>query len=127
MGVINPDPLPLFSLPARPLPVLADAVAEREQAIEQTTDAADEAWKDLAYTVIRSMAYEMPRFTADDVWARLEKPREPRCLIGVLRRLVKDEYIEMARYEDDRPVTAPSRLRHAAPLQVWVSKVWRAT
>lgn len=100
-------------------PTLAEAVVEREEAIATADDAADEAWKARCAGVIRELALLLPSFTSDEVWDRVEKPREPRCLIGVLRRVAGEGVIEAT------GDFAPSRYRHAAPLKVWRSLVVR--
>lgn len=99
----------------------AAARADRDEAIARGLANADEAWILSALLVVRALARAFPEFTADDVWARVETPREPRALAGVLRRAAADGLIQAS------GTFRPSARRHAAPVMVWHSLIFGGT
>jgi hypothetical protein len=102
----------------------AEAKKQRDEAVENVELWADPNWVDGALTLGRQIAKDTPEFTSDELWRRgLPKPREPRALGPVMSTLAREGFIEPT----DRLVNTEQVLRHAAPVRVWRSRVYRAS
>lgn len=88
------------------------AMAEGMRRVERH---ADPEWKHRAYAAGVYLSRNRDEFTADDFWALVEKPREPRALGPVLRRLVKDGHCEAT--GEIRRSLIP--VHHRAPVRVY--------
>lgn len=98
--------------------ILNEAVAAqaKEAAIAQVDVHADVDWKRRAERVVLALAGTGGTFTTDDVWAYIEKPREPRALGAVMRMLAKAKRIQTTgTFKKTAQV-----LRHHAPIAVWI-------
>ena len=94
----------------------------KEEAIDQVEENADALWLGAARTVLEQLARTRTFITSDDVWDRVEMPREPRAMGAVLRWGMRGGLIEAT----DR--TKPSRRKenHGRRIQVWRSRKFRA-
>lgn len=100
---------------------MADAVAERDEAMERVSTTTDPTWATHATRAINHLAVETAAsggFTADDVWdllARVGAPEchEPRALGPLLRGMVREGVIDIDGW-------ASSRRRHASPIRRYV-------
>jgi hypothetical protein len=98
-----------------------DARRERDDAMERAEKNAASEWRSDAMVAIHSTARVRSELTSEDVWeSGLEKPRNPRAMGPMMTRAKKRGYIissNPVRYK-------PSKLRHMAPLKVWISQVF---
>jgi hypothetical protein len=96
------------------MPSFATATAKRDAAIAQVDANADEDWKRYAFGFVAELSSKLPSFTTDDLWDYgLIKPREPRALGPVMRRVAARGLIhQTGTYQK-------SRYRNCAPLPVW--------
>jgi hypothetical protein len=89
-----------------------EATKVTEEAIRKADKGADPDWKDRALIAVEQVANEKGKFTTDDVWKRIEYPREGRAMGAVMRRskLIEptSEFILSERPEC-----------HKRPLRVW--------
>lgn len=97
-------------------------IEARDAAMRRVDQHADPDWKTRAQTVAQHVARTQATFTADDLWAHIEKPREPRALGPVMKRLVKEGFAEPT----GRHI--PSRIpeHHRCPLREYRSLVFEA-
>lgn len=87
----------------------------RDEGIYQAMLGAPELWLIEARRVVREVAASMPTWTADDIWARIAQPPEPRALGAVLRDLAEQgEIVKTGQYRNS---TRPEA--HARPLACW--------
>lgn len=101
----------------------AEARAARDAALVQVNEHADPDWKEAAYDAVVATAYARARFTADDIYDRLDgsvSTHEPRALGPVMLRAVRSGLIAKANV-----ASIPSRRRslHASPRTVWDSLI----
>jgi hypothetical protein len=99
-------------------PYAPTSASEKASAIIQA--GANLAWREDAITVIRALASTRKQITADDVWAHLEHPPEPRALGHVMRRAAKLGIITPTR------TYKPSKRQacHGRPVRVWRSELY---
>lgn len=103
---------------------IKEAKEKRDEAIQLVGTWADSEWVGQARLLGQRLAHDLAEFTSDEFWRRgLPKPREPRALGPVMTSLVRDGFIEPT----DRLVNTSQVLRHAAPVRVWRSRVYRAS
>lgn len=95
---------------------LFDAREARDAALVRVDEAAGSEWKDAALEAVYRVALRRSRFTSEDIWRLVEKPREPRALGPVLMRAVKLGYCAPAGFVQCSMVS-----RHAAPVREYVS------
>jgi hypothetical protein len=88
-------------------------------AIARAGNAADREWLDRAGAAMELLARERREFSADDVWERVAKPREPRALGAVFRRAAARGLIS----KTDRFIDSVNVSQHCAPVRVWRSNV----
>lgn len=94
----------------------------RDHAIERVGRGAPTEWMKRAHEIIRKVASRQGEFTADDLWGEgLEVPPEPRALGAAMMQAVRDHICERT----GRFVQTKRRIRHAAPIAVWRSLIWR--
>lgn len=74
-----------------------------------------------AYEIIHRLAYSRAYFTTDDIWARMEKPAEPRRLGPLLIRAKLDGVIEPTQITQ----TSKQDTNHGRPVRVWKSLRYR--
>lgn len=74
-----------------------------------------------AYGIIHRLAYSRAYFTTDDIWARIEKPDEPRRLGPLLIRAKLDGVIEPTQITQ----TSTQGSNHGRPVRVWKSLRYR--
>jgi hypothetical protein len=94
--------------------------AAMAKAVARVDRAADPDWKEEAYAAGVQLCRMRERFTADDMWTLVAKPREPRALGPVMRRLVKDGHCIATR--ETRRSEIP--VHHRCPLRVYRS-LWK--
>jgi hypothetical protein len=100
--------------PAHPRPTREQAAQEGRAEQARAELAADPAWLDTARKAVVELAARVDTFTTDDVWeAGLAKPREPRALGPVIRRLINEGAIT------GTGAYVPSSYRHGAPIPVY--------
>lgn len=89
-------------------------------AIDLVDEHADETWKTEANRLMFRFAAGARPFTADDLWAELQRSgvttHEPRALGAVFRRAARDGIITPIGYKAS---TRPEC--HGRPVRVWVS------
>lgn len=90
------------------------------QSVDKSKFTPSDEWYVKAYKCVIKIAKKYRLFTADDIWsAGLEKPREPRVLGPVLRKISKEGLIRKSTiYKESRRNT-----RHGAPIVIWISKI----
>jgi hypothetical protein len=94
-----------------------------EEGIQVSFNFANSDWKEAAASAVRLTAQELPLFTVDDVYARIEKmvqTQNTSALGQIMRNAAKEGLIEKtAGYQRSaRPQ------RHSAPQPVWKSLVF---
>lgn len=102
------------------------ANAARDAAIAQVEQAADERWKALAMSAVKTIASQQASLTTDDVWEWLHRegvtaPPEPRALGAIMKKAAGTKLIRSTMYTEQ---SARERC-HARPLRVWTSLVYR--
>ncbi len=103
-----------------PDPNLTTAQAERDAALAQVSENADDAWKAYAWEWLVAYLRAHATFFPDDVWAAgLSKPRELRALGPLVLRAARLRYI-----------TKTGQLRqrtrgHATTAAVWRSEIYQ--
>lgn len=122
-GAMPPGTLAIVTPPAEPAtPSLFDQPTPQQvtdAAIEQVDAAADPEWKRAASAAVFAIATAQPTFTADDIWRRVDKPREPSALGPVLRQCAALGIIQ----KTDRVQKSERPEAHQKPLPVWRSLV----
>lgn len=101
-------------------PTVAGASAARDSALAHVEEAADELWKERAYTAVLSTARRLPEFISDDVWdtGGLDSTREDRALGPILQRAAR----EGVAVKTDR--VRPSVRSHMSGKPVWRSLIY---
>jgi hypothetical protein len=94
------------------VPDVAASRAAKEEGIKRVDKGADPEWKERAIEAWRAVCLAQPIFTPDDVWTRVEKPREPRALGPVALLAVKLGYCEPT----GRVVKSKLPVHHQAPI-----------
>lgn len=98
---------------------LTDALAQRDEAIDQVDRNADAAWKDQALAVIRRVCEDRVDWHSDVLWEYgLEEPREARALGPVLLKAARLGYCR----KTDR--TRPSVRSHGSGKAIWTSLLY---
>ena len=92
---------------------------ERDQGIDRAENNADLTWLAKAEAAVIGLAQVREFLTADLVWPVCGPTKEPRALAGVLRRL-------QGKVIEPTGTYAQSTRRHASPVRVWRSLVYRA-
>lgn len=90
-----------------------------EKAIEKAERGMESDWAERAAQAVEEVAKTHALFTADDIWAFIEHPREPSALGVVLRRAAKDGICQCT--DMYRQSVRPSA--HKRPLRVWESRI----
>src|SRR4051812_34936223 len=94
-----------------------------KEGMQVSFDFADSDWKEAAANAVRQAAKELPLFTVDDVYSRIEKMAQTQntsALGQIMRNAAKEGLIEKtAGYQRS---TRPQR--HSAPQPVWKSLVF---
>jgi hypothetical protein len=100
-------------------------------AIEAAAVASESSgWMAAAASAIARVAGERDRFTADHVWAELERrgcllePGDPRAMGGALRRAARAGWC--GRLVGEYRASTRGK-RHGGPVQVWESKIVTAS
>lgn len=101
-------------------PSLFTATQARDEALARVEAAAPVEWREAALSAVYACCRTLSRFTSEDVWQLIEKPREPRALGPVLMRAVRLGYCRPAGF-----VTSGMTSRHAAPVRQYVSLLRR--
>jgi hypothetical protein len=98
---------------------------ETAEAVALADFNANEQWKKAAADCVRTIAYEKPFFTADDVMNILTtkpvKTRDLRALGPVMVRAVKNKLIQ----KTEKAVSSTRGSRHNCPIRVWKSLVFK--
>lgn len=100
---------------------VAQAKAERDEALDEVSHGVSPIWKQKAYDALVSLAYQQPEIMADDLWEVVEQPPEPRAAGAIFMKAAKNEII--VKTDEHRP----SARRHATDMVVWRSKVYGTT
>ncbi len=87
----------------------------RDVALDRVEAGSPDGWMELAAKAVRQVAGEKRYFTTDDIWKVLEKPREPRALGALMRRMAVAGFIK----KTGQYVPTAQVLRHSAPIAVW--------
>lgn len=100
---------------AAPPKTPAQAVAERDAALDQVAQGTDATWWGAAVVAVTDLAARGETFTTDDVWDLLTtrgipSPREPRAMGPVMKACLAAGTITPHGY-------VPSRRRHATPIR----------
>lgn len=77
-------------------------------------------WQELAYRVIRDLAYKQRAFTTDEAWAQLDalpKPVDTRALSAAVQRARKEKLIA----KSDLVVTSSRGVSGGRPFNIWLS------
>ena len=97
---------------------LADALRDRDLALERVEDAADPDWRGSALAALERTARALPEFISDDVWSNgLPSTREDRALGPVFLAAARAGWIE----KTDR--VRPSRRSHGSGKPIWRSLI----
>ena len=91
-----------------------------EAAIQQVDENADQQWKEEALEVVQKLAWCLEEFTPDHIWNVIRKPREPSALGPVMRRAVREGWIEPT----ERFVKSKIPTRHCHNIRVWHSRIY---
>lgn len=76
-----------------------------------------------ALSALKVVCKSQEFFTADDVWAQLDKPAEPRRLGQVLQYAAQTGMIRKTSiFRDSKQGT-----NHGRPIRVWFSATWKWT
>jgi hypothetical protein len=119
--------LPLWSAAAatKTMHRCADSMLQKQERLSQQAQRAvcqraDDDWKDYCLSLIRELARLNPTFTSDMVMLAMTKqPHDPRALGPMMKAAQKLGYIvPLEKYER-------SIRRHATPLRVWSSAIYR--
>lgn len=98
-----------------------DAITEA--AIAAAGASAELDWKEAAYGVLRSLAFQRSEFSTDDIWFRLNeigvRTPEPRAMGAVIRRGMKEELITWSGLYRK----SFRRVCHRRPVAIWRSLV----
>ena len=106
----------------------AQARAAKSAGMAQVEQNANAKWSSYMLEQVRLTALEMSRFTADDVFDRVEAdPNAPvthdlRAFGPVMKRAASEKYCAQA---DCRPMPSRRKSLHASPRAVWLSLIWR--
>ena len=98
----------------------------RNEAMSRVEQAAPENWKEAAATAVENVAKRIPELISDDVWAELasmghrERPPESRALGPIMTAAQNRGIIE----NSGRVRRTGQATRHAAPVTVWLSRVY---
>lgn len=96
-----------------------------DDAIDQGYRGADISWKDMALECVRMVCLKKERFTTNDVRWLIEaspiKTHDKRAMGGVMKHAQKIGWI--CRTGE----SIMSRVGHGVPLQVWRSRIYKAT
>ena len=96
---------------------------QTQRAIDAAEAAADLDWKDAAYGVLRSLAFQRSEFSTDDIWFRLHElgvsTHEPRAMGAVVRKAAAEGLIEWSGLYRK----SFRRACHRRPVAVWRSTV----
>jgi hypothetical protein len=94
------------------------ATAAAEGIARAEAGATDE-WRAEALEAVRRAATQKMFITADDVWAILDKPEEPRALGAILLRAARAGWLERT----GRTKTTTQVSGHCHPVSIWKSKL----
>jgi hypothetical protein len=101
----------------------AKSAIARDEAIERVEKHAAERWKVAALGAVRSVAARRPLFASDEVWRQIPddagKPHEPRAMGAVMRRAVREGWIEPT--DDFKPTARVAA--HRRPQRIWRSNL----
>lgn len=94
--------------------------AARDEGIARAHKHSPEDWKARAHVAVREVCLKMEQFTSDNIWAVLDRPREPRALAGILRS-------HNGKSCEPTSVFIPTKQvsRHRAPVRVWRSLIFQ--
>jgi hypothetical protein len=96
-----------------------DGEALREEALARVREHADPGWYERALAALHALAGRQGTVTADDLWALVEPPREPRALGAVLREGRRNGWV----VPTEKTVKSARAANHARPIRVWRSLV----
>ena len=100
-------------------------LAAKRDAMDRVEEHADEDWKQAAARAVWNAALVLPTLTTNDVHIRIDPnvvTHELRALGPVIRNAVRDGWIEKAQI---LPIICNRPSRHAAPLTVWKSLIYK--
>lgn len=113
----------LFDVAARE----AEAKAAKAAGMQQAEHNVTEAWSKLMFDLVRIVALEVPTFTADDVIDRYEAggysltTHDFRAFGPVMARATKAGFCK----KTDRVVPCRRKSRHASPIAIWQSLIFK--
>lgn len=99
----------------------------RDKGISDAFTAANERWKLAAQAALISVARRLPFFTSENIREEIENMKNPptthemRALGAILLKAYKEEIIVPHNFDTYR-----RRSRHAAPVRMWKSKIFKA-
>lgn len=103
---------------------LFDQVEQKKQeAVEAAYEFASLDWKQIAHDSVQRCAVEMPEFSTNDVWDKINATgvttRTNRALGAVMQAAAKDGVIKRVGY-------TPSNRAHNSPISLWQSLIYRS-
>lgn len=103
---------------------LALGIAARDRAVDKVEAGAGPEWMEEALDVLFSVASRQKFFTTDDLWAAgLPQHREPRAVGALMRKAHRGKAITPT----EKFVQSRRRARHAGPIRVWESMLFKGT
>lgn len=99
---------------------MSDAIAARDQALQQVDENADQAWKEHALACVRRTCEQLPDFISDDIWTTggLDSTREDRALGPIMLQAARKGWA----VKTDRVL--PSVRSHGSGKPVWRSLLY---
>lgn len=105
-----------------------EAQIARDEAIAVVDAHTDPNWRVLAYEAVKRVAFELPEFTADDIWKQLDKwevdeAHEPRALGAIMGYIEKYKIAQPT----DKWLQSKRKECHSRPMRVWKSLTFKPT
>lgn len=98
----------------------AESQAAREDGMAKVERGTDEDWKGRAASAVLAVCRERELFTADNIWEKVEKPREPRALGPIMTAAVRRGWCEPTGQVKQSQIP----VHHQAPVREYRSLVY---